>query len=207
MVWGACSVALVTTAALYQPGKGDQGPGAPYNAKAKFYQVYSKSTRGEPVTCISHIAYDRVHTSAQDPKCWFPLGQLKQFAADGRIGALAARFHGLPTNRSRETTLKHDCPELLARIRQDHPGKALHGIHGSDFGGMLVRAILDECGWIYPLAVRRRDGVSATAIRAGARDMTSQAVGLVLDQLNDGKAVISVARRRYRNDSGILRAI
>ncbi len=36
---GACSVALVTTAALYQPGKGDQGPGAPYNARPKFYRV------------------------------------------------------------------------------------------------------------------------------------------------------------------------
>ena len=24
-----------------QPGKGEQGPGAPYNAAAKFYQVYS----------------------------------------------------------------------------------------------------------------------------------------------------------------------
>jgi hypothetical protein len=30
-----CRVALITTAAPYQPGKGDQGPGAPYNAAAK----------------------------------------------------------------------------------------------------------------------------------------------------------------------------
>jgi len=36
-----CRVALITTAAPYQPGKGDQGPGAPYNAAAKFYAVYS----------------------------------------------------------------------------------------------------------------------------------------------------------------------
>ena len=34
-------IALITTAAPYQPDKGDQGPGAPYNAAAKFYQVYS----------------------------------------------------------------------------------------------------------------------------------------------------------------------
>src|SRR5207302_7602100 len=32
-----CRVALITTAAPLQPGKGDQGPGAPYNAAAKFY--------------------------------------------------------------------------------------------------------------------------------------------------------------------------
>ena len=32
---------IVTTAAPNQPGKGDQGPGAPYNAAAKYYTVYS----------------------------------------------------------------------------------------------------------------------------------------------------------------------
>src|SRR5437762_14169150 len=34
-------VALITTAAPFQPEAGDQGPGAPYNAGAKFYKVYS----------------------------------------------------------------------------------------------------------------------------------------------------------------------
>ena len=33
-------VALITTAAPYQPGLGDQGPGAKYNASAKYYKVY-----------------------------------------------------------------------------------------------------------------------------------------------------------------------
>jgi hypothetical protein len=42
-----CRVALITTAAPYHPGKGDQGPGAPYNAAAKFYSVYSGDSRIE----------------------------------------------------------------------------------------------------------------------------------------------------------------
>ena len=33
-------VTIITTAAPYQPDKGDQGPGARYNAAAKFYSVY-----------------------------------------------------------------------------------------------------------------------------------------------------------------------
>src|SRR3989442_13372799 len=41
-------VALITTAAPFQPGAGDQGPGAPYNAAAKFYKVYSESTESAP---------------------------------------------------------------------------------------------------------------------------------------------------------------
>src|SRR5947199_6793085 len=39
-----CRVATVTTAAPYQPDKGDQGPGAAYNGSAKFYTVYSGDT-------------------------------------------------------------------------------------------------------------------------------------------------------------------
>src|SRR3954447_12182351 len=33
-------VAIVTTAAPFDPAKGDQGPGAKYNGGAKFYSVY-----------------------------------------------------------------------------------------------------------------------------------------------------------------------
>src|SRR6185295_9485398 len=43
-----CRVALVTTAALYDPARGDQGPGARYNAAAKFHRAYSHSIDGNP---------------------------------------------------------------------------------------------------------------------------------------------------------------
>ena len=56
----------------------------------------------------------------------------------------------------------------------------LHGLHGTDIGGMLVRQICDECGWIYPWRILRRDNVSATAIRDGAKGMTSAVVTDVL---------------------------
>ena len=40
-----CKVALITTAAPYPAGqRAIKGPGAPYNAAAKFYEVYSGST-------------------------------------------------------------------------------------------------------------------------------------------------------------------
>ena len=41
-------VGLITTAAPYRPEAGEQGPGAPYNAAAKFYQVYSVTTDEVP---------------------------------------------------------------------------------------------------------------------------------------------------------------
>ena len=114
-----CRVALVTTAALYQTGKGDQGPGAAYNAAAKFYTVYSGDSRLDHDVRISHVAYDRDHTTATDPNTWFPLPQLRRLAAAGRIAAVAPRFHGMPTNRSQRVTLATDAPELLSRLIAD----------------------------------------------------------------------------------------
>ncbi len=114
-----CRVALITTAAPYQPDKGDQGHGAPYNAAAKFYAVYSGDSRIDHDLRISHLAIDRMHTTAEDSNTWFPLPQLRRCAAAGRIGEVAPRFHGAPTNRSHRTTLEKDCPELLARCRAD----------------------------------------------------------------------------------------
>jgi hypothetical protein len=114
-----CRVTIVTTAAPYQPDKGDQGPGASYNAAAKFYQVYSDDTATDPDLRISHVAIDRKHTTAEDMAAYFPIAALRRAAASGRIGAIAPRFHGLPTNRSHRTTLEVDCPEVVARCKAD----------------------------------------------------------------------------------------
>ena len=120
-----CRAASITTAACYQPGKGDQGPGAPYNAAAKFYNVYSGESSIDHDLRISHLATDRVHTTAEDSNTWFPLHQLRRSAAAGRIGAVGSRFQGAPTNRSHRATLEKDCPELLARCRADGADSAV----------------------------------------------------------------------------------
>ncbi|HKS88838.1 MAG TPA: glycine/sarcosine/betaine reductase selenoprotein B family protein [Stellaceae bacterium] len=112
-------IGLITTAAPYQPDKGEQGPGAAYNGAAKFYRVYSGDTRDDHDLRISHLGYDRDHTTATDPNTWFPLPALRRAAAAGRIGALAPRFHGAPTDRSQRATLERDCPELLQRCLED----------------------------------------------------------------------------------------
>jgi hypothetical protein len=120
-----CRVALVTTAAPYQPGKGDQGPGAPYNAGAKFFAVYSgDASHDDHDLRISHVAIDRQHTTADDARTWFPLAALRRTQAAGRIDAVAPRFHGAPTNRSHRTTLV-DGAEIVARCRADDVDAAI----------------------------------------------------------------------------------
>lgn len=113
------TIGIITTAAPYQPEKGDQGPGAPYNGSAKFYSVYSETTAVDPDLRLSHIAYDRAHTTADDQGTYFPLRALRVLEREGVLGKIAHRFHGLPTNRSQKTTIEVDCAELVSRCLDD----------------------------------------------------------------------------------------
>ena len=107
-----CTVTLVTTAAPYQPDKGPQGPGAPYNAAAKFFTPYAGDTAREHDLRIAHVAIDRKHTSMTDSHSWFPLPLMRQWAQQGRF-RLASLFHGMPTNRSKRRTMDVDIPIVL----------------------------------------------------------------------------------------------
>jgi hypothetical protein len=112
----ASRIGLVTTAALKRPGQGDQGPGAAYNGAAKFARVYAAPTAPEPKLGINHVAIDFKHTRADDPGSFFPLAALKR---SGRIGGVAPRFYGVPTNRSQRVTRDEYAPDVLARCRED----------------------------------------------------------------------------------------
>jgi hypothetical protein len=116
---------IVTTAAPYRQDLGDQGPGAPYNGAAKFYEVYSGDTSRAHDLRISHIGYDRTHTTAEDSGTWFPLPALLRAAAAGRVRAVTPRFHGAPTNRSHRVTVETDAPEILRRCRDDGADAAI----------------------------------------------------------------------------------
>jgi hypothetical protein len=119
------TVALITTAALRLPGQGDQSPGAAYNGAAKFSRVYSAPTGEGAALGINHVAIDFKHTTAEDIGSYFPLAALQRAAAAGRIGGVAARFHGVPTNRSQRVTGGEYAPEVLARCRADGADAAL----------------------------------------------------------------------------------
>ncbi len=110
---------IVTTAAPYQPGRGPQGPGAPLSAAGKFYAVYSGDTSADHDLRIAHVAIDRKHTSMEDSGTWFPLPALRRAVARGRVGSLAPRFHGAPTNRSQRHTIEVDVPQIRSRCLED----------------------------------------------------------------------------------------
>jgi D-proline reductase (dithiol) PrdB len=107
---------LLTTGALFQPGLGGQTVRDPYNAQAKFYEVYAGDVQLEHDVRISHVAVQREHLQ-QDAACWFPLAALRAAVARGRVGALTSHFLGVPTNRSQRHTLEVDAPIVHEHCR------------------------------------------------------------------------------------------
>jgi D-proline reductase (dithiol) PrdB len=120
---GRSRIALVTTASPIATARRD------YDAAAKFFTVYSGDTAeiaaAEHALTINHVAIDFAHTTGEDPGSYFPLRAMRRAEGAGRIGAVAARFHGVPTNRSRRTTVETDAPEILARCKADGADAAI----------------------------------------------------------------------------------
>ena len=113
------TLGLVTTAVPFDASKGPQGPGAPYNAAAKFYDPYVRSIEEDADLRIAHVGIDRCNANMQDGNCWFPLDAAKRAVAKGRIQTLSKHFYGLPTNRSQRHTLEIDAPLILGKMRAD----------------------------------------------------------------------------------------
>ena len=73
---------------------------------------------------------------------------------------------------------------VIGYVRALHPELRLHGLHGSDEHGSIVRMIYDSA-LVIPFAAVRRDSVSATAIRSGRAGLTSPTVEAMICALRD----------------------
>ena len=111
-------LALITTAAPYREELGDQGPGAAYNAAAKFFEVYTAPIDPPPDLRISHLGYDRSHSTAEDPATWLPIDALEQARERGEVGEVAEHLIGIPTNRSQRVTTENDAAAALAECHR-----------------------------------------------------------------------------------------
>jgi D-proline reductase (dithiol) PrdB len=114
-----CTATIITTAAPFSGDKAAMQLGAAYNAAAKFYAVYSGDTSVDHDLRIDHVAIDFKHSSMEDSGSWFPLPALRRALSQGRIGALARRFHGVPTHRSQRHTIAVYCPEVVSSCLED----------------------------------------------------------------------------------------
>lgn len=116
---------LITTAVQFDPSKGDQGPGAPYNAAAKFYEPYKTPINQKQDLRIAHVGIDRKNANMEESECWFPLPAARRVVEMGRLQMVSPNFYGLPTNRSQRHTLEIDAPIILKMLRADNVDVAI----------------------------------------------------------------------------------
>ena len=108
---------LITTA--HRPPDADAGSTLPR-------AVYSVSS-GDPPKRLSTdgLFWDRGATHTEDLDSYFPVHRLQELVREGRIGRLAERLHGVPTEYSQRATRERDAPEILRRCREDGADAAL----------------------------------------------------------------------------------
>ena len=103
-----CTVGVVTTASLVHrppltPRTVDSGP-----------------TQAAPERLFTDdLSWDKNATHTDDRESFCPVDCLQALASEGRIGALAPRFHCAPTEYSQRTTRESDAPDLLERLCAD----------------------------------------------------------------------------------------
>ena len=74
-------------------------------------------------------------------------------------------------------------PGVIKKIRLLYPSYPIHGIHGSDVGGIWVRYLFNRFSFIYPYPVIRRDNISSTLIRTGKKGLTTKSVQNFLNSI------------------------
>ncbi|MFK7894458.1 MAG: hypothetical protein AB8G23_01410 [Myxococcota bacterium] len=89
-------------------------------------EVWSGETSEPPARLFTdHLSWDKENTHTNDLASFVPIERMKEQVEAGRLGSLAPRFHGVPTDYSQRATLEKDAPEILARCRKDQVDIAL----------------------------------------------------------------------------------
>jgi hypothetical protein len=115
-----CRITLITTASPFSEDEPtERGLWRPK-------EVWAGATDAPPARLYTaDLAWDKEATHTDDLDSFFPIHRLQELVEAGRIGSLAARFHGVPTEYSQRRTIEQDAPEVLRRCREDRVDVAL----------------------------------------------------------------------------------
>ena len=114
---GDCRIGLVTTASAHDPAI--HGPG-------HVRQVWSGAVAPPPDTLFTaNLAWDKESTHTRDRESFLPIETVSALVREGRVGGLAAHFHGVPTEYSQRKTIDDDAPQVLRRLRDDGADAAI----------------------------------------------------------------------------------
>ena len=89
-------------------------------------KLYSSLTTPVPESMFTAgLSWHQSVTHTRDVGSFLPIEPLLVIQDEGGIGALAPRFHSVPTAYSQRQTIEEDAPELLERLREDQADVAL----------------------------------------------------------------------------------
>jgi hypothetical protein len=114
-----CRIGLVTTSSLHHD---DRPPGAPAAGPKRPYTHPVSPPPGRMFT--ADLSWDAAATHTDDTETFLPIARLQEHAAQGRIGQLAGRFYGVPTEYSQRRT-QRDAGTIEAWCRNDRVDAAL----------------------------------------------------------------------------------
>ncbi len=113
-----CTLALVSTSDVaVREENGEVQNADPMLMVGNVYSIPSDTPIDRLYSRQEH--YDRYATHIDDVNSYFPITRLHELAAQGKVGRIAARAHGVYTAYSHRKTLTADAPEVLKRCRED----------------------------------------------------------------------------------------
>ena len=93
---------------------------ASQTADWKVRDVYAAPTSPPPEALYTnHLFWHKQATHTRDVESFVPIRRLEEYAAEGRIGSLAPRFYGVPTDYSERQTVEKYAPAVLDLCRTD----------------------------------------------------------------------------------------
>lgn len=105
-----CRVGLVTTASKLVAAGEERSAKEPYVAP----------THPIPERLFTaDLSWDKDATHTDDVGSFLPIAALDAYVAEGRVGSLAPRFYGVPTDYSARRTRERDAPAIVGLALED----------------------------------------------------------------------------------------
>jgi len=116
----ASRVGVVTTSSLYTADRPEHWP----RTKAK--QPFAVELEHLPSRMYTDdLSWDKEATHTNDRESFLPIDNLRRWVAEGRIGSVAPRVYGVPTDYSQRRTHELDAPKIVEWAKEDEVDVAL----------------------------------------------------------------------------------